>query len=300
MQQITPNIWFDRHAEEAVALYMSVFPEGAVGKTSRYGKEGFEFHRMPEGTALTMEFSLYGESFVALNGGPLFPLNPSVSFMVMCRTAEEVDRLWNGLREGGSVMMGLDRYPWSTRYGWLNDRFGVSWQLYLAAEDYAGQRVVPTLMFTGARCGRAEEAIGFYTALFEDSKMDGILHYGAGDHDREGLVKHAQFVVRNYMLMAMDSSADHGFTFNEAVSLIVHCKNQAEVDRYWEALVADGGAESQCGWLKDKFGVSWQIVPEQLYALMTQPDKARAAKVMKAMLRMKKLVVADLEAAALS
>jgi len=297
MQKITPNFWFNRNAEEAVNLYTAVFPDSRVTQITRYGKEGYEFHGMPEGTVLTIAFELCGEAFVALNGGPQFSLNPSVSFMVMCHTEDEVRTLWNKLGEGGTILMGLDKYDWSACYGWVNDRFGVSWQLYLCNEAYTGQKIVPTLMFTGAQCGKAEEAVHFYTSVFEDSAEEGILRYAPGEEDREGLVKHAQFRVRDYVLMAMDSSLPHPFSFNEAVSFIVPCHTQAEIDHYWDALVAGGGAESQCGWLKDKFGVSWQIVPLQLYRLLEQEDKERAARVTNAMLRMRKLIIADLEAA---
>lgn len=298
MQKITPNFWFNRNAAAAVELYTSIFPDSRINKTTHYGKEGYELHQMPEGTVLTMEFELYGESFVALNGGPMFQLNPSVSLMVMCDTEGELNKLWEKLSEGGTVLMGLDKYDWSPRYGWCNDRFGVSWQLYLNNDEYVGQKIVPTLMFTQEQCGKAEEAVRFYTSVFEDSRIDGFLKYEAGDYDTEGLVKHAQFVIRDYMLMAMDSSAQHGFRFNEAMSFIVPCNTQEDVDRYWNALTADGGAESQCGWLKDKYGLSWQIVPRQLYELMTLKDKAKAAKVVNAMLQMKKLIIADLEGAA--
>lgn len=299
MQKITPNFWFNRNAAEAVELYTAVFPDARINKTTHYGKEGYEFHQMPEGTVLTIEFELYGESFVALNGGPQFQLNPSVSLMVMCDTEDELNKLWEKLSEDGSVLIALDKYDWSPRYGWCNDRFGVSWQLYLNDDEYVGQKIVPTLMFTQEQCGKAEEAVHFYTSVFEDAQIDGFLKYEAGDHDTEGLVKHAQFLIRDYMLMAMDSSAPHGFGFNEAMSFIVHCNTQEEVDHYWDALRANGGAESQCGWLKDRYGLSWQIVPRQLFELMELADKAKAAKVMNAMLHMKKLVIADLERAAL-
>lgn len=297
MQNITPNFWFDRNAEEAVKMYTAIFPNSRILTNTYYGKEGYEFHQMPEGTILTMDFELCGQSFVALNGGPVFQLNPSISFMVMCDTKEEVQQLWDKLIDGGKALMGLDKYDWSPYYGWLSDKFGVSWQIYQTDQPYSGQKIVPTLMFVGEQCGRAEEAIELYTRIFEDSKVEGILKYGPGDGDQEGLVKHAQFMIRNYVLMAMDSSGPHHFNFNEAVSLIVHCDNQQEVDHYWNALTADGGEESMCGWLKDKFGVSWQIIPRQLYELLGQKDKAKASNATNAMFKMRKIIIADLEAA---
>lgn len=295
-QTIIPNFWFNRNAQEAVDFYLKIFPDAKSTKTTYYGKEGFELHQMPEGTVLTIDFELYGERFVALNGGPEFPLNPAISMMILCDTEEEVDKFWKALGEGGNVLMPLDKYDWSKKYGWLSDRFGVSWQLYLGDEPHKGQKIIPQLMYTGAQNGKAEEAVHFYTSVFENSKIEGIMKYGPGPD--EGHVMHSQFSIRDYTMAAMDSSEDHKFSFNEGVSLIVDCKDQKEVDKFWNALTADGGEESMCGWVKDKYGVSWQIIPLRLYELLEDKDKARASRAMEAMLQMRKLVIADLEAAA--
>ena len=155
MAKITPNLWFDTQAEEAAKYYTSVFKNSKIGNVSRYGKEGFEVHKMPEGTAMTVEFELDGMQFLALNGGPVFK-------------------------------------------------------------------------------------------------------------------------------------------FNEAVSFVVNCEDQDEVDYYWEKLSAVPESE-QCGWCKDKFGLSWQIIPKQLGELMSSPDKQKAGRAMQTMLKMKKIVIADLE-----
>ena len=159
MQKITPNLWFNRNAEEAVNFYTSLFPHSKTGRKTHYGKEGFEFHQMPEGTVLTIEFYLEDQKFVALNGGAIFK-------------------------------------------------------------------------------------------------------------------------------------------FTEAISFIVDCGSHEEVDKYWNALTADGGEESQCGWLKDKFGVSWQIVPKRLMQLLEDKDTAKVSRVTNAMLKMRKIIISDLEAAA--
>lgn len=121
IQKITPNLWFDRQAEDAAKLYTSIFKNSAIGKTMRYGKEGFEVHKMPEGTVMTIEFELEGQKFMALNGGPVFTFNESVSFVVSCDTQEEIDYYWNKLGEGGD--------PESQQCGWMKDKFGVSWQI---------------------------------------------------------------------------------------------------------------------------------------------------------------------------
>jgi predicted 3-demethylubiquinone-9 3-methyltransferase (glyoxalase superfamily) len=121
MQKITPCLWFDNNAEDAVTFYTSVFSNSKVGRVMRYGKEGYELHGMPEETVLTIEFELNGQSFVALNGGPVFKFTEAISFVVNCETQEEVDYYWNKLSEGGD--------PNAQQCGWLKDKFGVSWQI---------------------------------------------------------------------------------------------------------------------------------------------------------------------------
>ena len=121
MQKISSCLWFDKQAEEAVKFYTSIFKNSKIGRTLRYGKEGFEVHGMPEGTVLTIEFWLEGQEFVALNGGPHFKFNEAVSFIVNCATQEEIDYYWEKLSEGGD--------PKSQQCGWLKDKFGLSWQV---------------------------------------------------------------------------------------------------------------------------------------------------------------------------
>lgn len=296
-QKITPNIWFDKNAEEAVNLYKTIFPDFKIGRTTRYGKEGFEHHQMPEGTVLTIEFSINGEQFVGLNGGPVFQLNPSVSFMISCNSKEEAQGYYDKLGEGGKTLMPLQQYPWSPYYGWVDDKFGVSWQIYTNDEPAETQKVTPTLMFTGKNLGKAEEAINLYTSLFPNSSIEGILRFNGGEMEgvTSDMIQHAQFNISGYTLAAMDGPGEHKFDFNEGVSLIVDCDGQEEVDKYWNKLTADGGQESMCGWCKDKFGMSWQIVPKQLVELMTNKETAHAATM--AMFKMKKIIIADLEAA---
>jgi predicted 3-demethylubiquinone-9 3-methyltransferase (glyoxalase superfamily) len=121
LQKITPNLWFDKNAEEAVKFYTSIFKNSAIGKVSRFGKEGFEIHKMPEGTVMTIEFELEGQKFMALNGGPVFKFSEAISFVVSCDTQNEIDYYWNKLSEGGD--------PRAQQCGWLKDKFGLSWQI---------------------------------------------------------------------------------------------------------------------------------------------------------------------------
>jgi predicted 3-demethylubiquinone-9 3-methyltransferase (glyoxalase superfamily) len=119
MQRITPCLWFDDNAEEAVRFYRSIFKQSKIGKIARYGKEGYEIHRRPEGTVLTIEFELNGQPFTALNGGPIFKFNEAISFQVSCNSQKEVDYYWEKLSKGGE----------KGQCGWLKDMYGVSWQI---------------------------------------------------------------------------------------------------------------------------------------------------------------------------
>jgi predicted 3-demethylubiquinone-9 3-methyltransferase (glyoxalase superfamily) len=290
MQKITPHLWFDDNAEEAMDFYKSVFKDVEIGKVNRYPVEAPGI----EGDVITGTFKIAGYELMVLNGGPEFKFNPSVSLFVNIETEAEVDELYSKLSEGGSVLMELAKYDFSKKYAWVNDKYGVSWQLFLSDQKFG---VTPAMLFVNKQAGKAEEAINFYTSLFEDSKISQLEKYKEGEGDVVGRVKFGAFTLAGENFIAMDSGFDHKFDFNEAISFFVDCKDQAEVDKYWNKLTADGGVESQCGWLKDKYGMSWQIAPRALDELMSDPDPEKAQRVMKAMLKMKKIIVADLEKA---
>lgn len=303
MQKIMPSLWFDKEAEEAMNYYVSVFSDSAakaadskIVDIKRYPEEvPEEFMKGMEGKVLTGIFELAGHRFMALDGGPLFKFTPSISFFVQCHSEDEVDKFWAGLSGGGTVRMPLDTYPFSKKYGWIEDKYGVSWQIILA-EGAVAQKIVPSLLFVGDQAGKAEEAINFYTGMFKDAGVGDIARYGAGQEpDQEGTVAYADFTLAGQKFAAMDSARQHDFTFNEAISFYVECETQAEVDHFWGKLSAVPESE-QCGWLKDRYGISWQIVPRQLGELMNDPDPEKSDRVMKAMLKMKKINIAELEA----
>jgi predicted 3-demethylubiquinone-9 3-methyltransferase (glyoxalase superfamily) len=271
---IYPCLWFDGNAKEAAELYCSAFGNSAIKSEN----------------PMVVIFELNGQKFMGLNGGPMFKPNPSISFFVNCETPEEVEKSYGKLLEGGSVLMQLDKYPWSKKYGWVQDKFGVNWQLFYNENDDSG-KFSPCLMFTGDNAGRAEEAIKLYADIFENSSTLSIARYEAGEHDVEGTIKHGIFSINDYILRAMDSSHPHGFSFSEGVSLVVECETQEEIDHFW-AKLTEGGSESQCGWLKDKFGVSWQIVPTILEELMS--DSEKSPRVIQAFMKMKKINVQKL------
>ncbi|WP_101295977.1 VOC family protein [Halegenticoccus soli] len=297
MQKITPSLWFDSNAEDAVNRYTSIFDNSSVGAISRYDEASATASGQPEGSVLTVEFELEGQSYVALNGGPAFSFTPAISFIVNCLTKDEVDDLWAQLSDGGTELMPLDSYPFSERYGWIEDEYGVSWQLIYAG-DIPERKIVPSLLFVGERCGQAEEAIGFYTSIFSDTAIGDIARYGRNQPpDEEGTVMFADFTLEGQHFAAMDSAQEHDFDFTEAISFVVDCADQEEVDYYWDKLTADGGEEGQCGWLKDKYGVSWQIVPTVLPELTQGEDVEGARRATEAMLQMQKIDIGALEGA---
>lgn len=293
MQKITPFLWFDNQAEEAAKFYTSIFNNSKVENISHYDEPGAKASGMPEGSAMTVAFELEGQKFTALNGGPVFTFTPAISFFVNCETEDEIDERFKQLSEGGEILMPLQKYPFSDKFGWIKDKFGVSWQLILASST---QKIIPFLTFVGAQQGKAEAAMNFYTSLFKNSSLVRIERYGPGGAEPEGTVVHAVFSLNGQEFMAMESAREHSFSFNEAISFVVNCETQEEVDELWEKLSAVPEAE-QCGWLKDKYGVSWQIVPTVLGELLNDPNPAKSQSVMKAMLQMKKIDIRTLEEA---
>ena len=297
VQKITPNLWFDCQAEEAATLYTSTFSHSQIGNVVRAGRAGGEITGLSEGAVMTVEFELAGYRFIAINGGPLFKFTPAISFLVSCDSGEEVDWIWGKLSQGGVALMELGSYPFSQHYGWIQDRYGLSWQIMLAGDHGAAQKITPTLMFVGEQCGRAEAAVELYTSIFHDAATGSIMRYGKGEApDTEGTIKHAGFTLEGQSFAAMDSAHQHAFAFSEAISLMVSCQDQKEVDYYWDKLKA-GGEEGMCGWLKDRFGVSWQVTPSALGEMLADPDPARVARVTNVFLKMHKFDIASLKKA---
>ena len=272
INSIYPCLWFDGQAKAAAEFYGTVFNNCKITAD----------------TPMVVSFEINGARFMGLNGGPMFKINPSISVFVTCETIEETNRIWDKLIEGGKALIPMDMHPWSERYGWVQDKFGMTWQVSIVNNAGDQPKITPSFLFTGNRFGRAEDAIKFYTSVFDHSSTDVLFRYAAGDANA-GKVMYAEFNLNHYALIAMDGPGEHAYTFNEAVSLVVNCETQKEIDYYWTKLT-EGGAESRCGWLKDKFGVSWQIVPGILGQLMTDPE--RAPSVGQALMKMNKL---DLE-----
>lgn len=278
LYEISTCIWFEKHAKEASDFYKSVFPE---------------FELISE-NPLAVNYRIAGRRFMNLNGGPGFPVNPSISFFYNSNSASVLQNIWDQLTAGGNILMPLNNYPWNEKYGWCSDQYGVNWQLMLVSDEAAS--VVPSMMFVQENNGKAGEAIEFYTSIFPQSGIEAISRYEKGEPDIEGNIKYSRFNLNALPFSAMESSFQHQFNFNEGVSFILTLDTQQEIDHYWDAFSA-GGSPGKCGWIKDKFGVNWQIVPSVLGKLMTNPETA--PKAVYAFLQMSKFIIADLEKAVL-
>lgn len=307
MQKIISHLWFDTQAKEAAQFYVETFGQGSRVEHVN------TLEGTPSGSVDLVTFRLLDCDFQAISAGPYFKLNPSISFMVNFDPSQDedaksrIDTVWAALAEGGKVLMPLDTYPFSERYGWIEDKYGVSWQLILSKpEGEVRPLIIPSLLFVGDVYGKAEEASDFYLSVFKKSPFNqaqgetrrgALARYGAGrEPDTENAIMFTDFQLDDRWLVAMDSAHMHDFSFNEAVSFVVRCNTQEEIDYYWEKLSAVPEAE-QCGWLKDKYGVSWQIVPTAMDVMMREGSSEQIAKVTQAFLQMKKFDIAKLQLA---
>jgi predicted 3-demethylubiquinone-9 3-methyltransferase (glyoxalase superfamily) len=275
---IYPCLWFNGQAKEAAEFYCSVFDNSKITTD----------------TPMVVLFEIEGKKIMGLNGGPMFTITPAISLFVSCESEQEINDTWKKLSEGGTAMMALDKYPWAEKYGWVKDKFGMTWQLMLTPSQVEDQKIKVSFLFVGEQFGKAKQAVEEYTSLFPGSSIQSMNFYEAGEGapQMQGTLKFGTFTLKDVQFAAMDGFGNHEFSFTEGLSIVVDCETQDEIDLYWNKLT-EGGAESMCGWLKDKYGVSWQIIPKVLGRLMTDPKKGE--NVMKELMKMKKLDIAKLE-----
>ncbi|EJN86237.1 VOC family protein [Actinomyces naeslundii] len=260
-QRIIPAIWCNGTADEAARFYADVFREGSV---------------VEQAPGLAATVSIHGFRLSLINGGDQYAPNPSLScilnFDPLLFGGEDqarayLDELYERL-SGGGVLMELGEYPFSPRYTWVRDRFGMTWQLMLT--DPAGEPrpfILPSFMFGGTNHANAEEATEAWIALFDDTRRGALRRYEEGGPMEAGTVMFTDFTLHGTWMAAMDSGTFHDFTFTPGVSMIVSCRDQEEIDRYWAGLSAVPEAE-RCGWCVDRWGVSWQVVPHNIAELM--------------------------------
>lgn len=283
MKNLQTFIWLDGTAEEAATLYTSLFKNSKTISTMPG----------PGGKPMGVTVELDGSQFILFNGGPNYAPTSGISFFVSAATEAEIDKIWTSLSNGGTVRMELDAYPWAKKYGWVEDKYGVGWQLSLTDQV---RPIMPTLLFAGEQQGNTEEALNLYTSQFPDSNINFIARYEEGEPGPTGKIKFASFTLNGQPFAAMDSGVPMPNMFTPGVSIFVNCESQGEVDKLWENLSRDGHKD-RCGWLQDKFGVSWQIVPTALGRLLGDSNRQKAGGVMQAMLGMSKLIISDLEEA---
>ncbi|MBZ9686766.1 VOC family protein [Clostridium estertheticum] len=292
MQKIVPHLWYDKEAKEAATFYISLFENSKILNEAVIGDT-------PSGNTEIISFELSGQQFTAISAGPYFKFNPSISLMVACNSFEEVNTKWKALSEGGTELMPLGEYPFSKWYGWIQDRYGLSWQLMLVDSGQVAQKITPNFLFSNSACGKTEEAVKYYAEVFENSEIGIISRYGKDEaKSSKAQVNYAAFKLCGIDFSAMDNAFDVDFNFNEAFSLIVNCEDQKEIDYYWDKLSAVPGAE-QCGWVKDQFGVSWQIVPSNMDEVLLNGTKDEIKRVTEAFLKMKKFDLNALDKARL-
>lgn len=288
MQKLMTHLWFDTQARQAAEWYVSLFNNSRI-------HQSIVFEDTPSGDAELVTFSIEGQEIQAINGGPLFKFNPSFSFMVACDTEEELRQLHTALTEDGMELMPLDGYAFSPLYSWVQDRYGLSWQLMLT-DELAIQKITPSLLFSQQQCGKASEAARFYIERFEHAS---ILHEHFFKDDEvpndNAKTSYIRYQLESLQFVASDNGTDAKLSFNESVSFIINCHDQQEIDYFWDKLSAVPEAE-QCGWVKDQYGISWQIVPDAMEELFNAaPDEK--ARMTQALLQMKKIDIAALEAA---
>jgi len=301
LQGITPHLWFDNEAKQAAEFYCSVFPQSEISNLTVLHDTPSD---TPSGDTDIITFTLASQPFMAINAGPLFKFNPSISFIVNFdpsrdpNARDSLNQAWGKLSEGGTALMPLQEYPFSKWFGWIQDKYGLSWQLMLTdPEGEVRPLITPSLMFAGKKAGSAEKALNFYLSVFRNARQGSLIRFTKGmEPNKEGTIQFSDLMLEGTWIALTDSAYEHGFDFIEAVSFIVHCADQESIDYYWQKLSAVPEAE-QCGWLKDKFGVSWQIVPTAMEEMMVAGTKEQIDRMTQAFLPMKKLIIADLEKA---
>lgn len=285
-------------ASEAVDFYLSIFPDTEQLGVAHYPEQDLpDFQADFAGEPLEIRFRIGNLELSAVNAGNEFTPNAAINFQINFNpdtdpdAATHLDKAWEGLLDGGEVITERGPQFFAADHGWVRDRYGVHWQLLLANPGQPVRPFAVTQLLFPAGEAQASKAIDFYTSVFPDSQVGPQMEYPAEMPHEPGALMFSEFHLAGQLFTAMDTAPDHPVhdVFNEGVSLIAYCRDQAEIDRFWAKLSTVPEAE-QCGWCKDQFGVSWQVVPGNLDELMAAPGAYQA------MMGMKKIVIADFEA----
>ncbi|MBO4106971.1 VOC family protein [Streptococcus suis] len=281
MQPIIPHLWYDTEAKEAVAFYVDLFG-GKIDWT-------YTITDTPSGDSDLIQFPLGDMTLVAISAGPYFKLNESMSLMVNVASKDEVTRLYQALSEGGRILMPLGEYPFSPYYVWLEDRFGLSWQLSYAPDLDKPYQFDICLLFSQEQVGLAQPMLDYYKDKLPQASVGQLSYYGEGEAAVEAAkLNYAELLVAGQKMIVMDHGYGGEASFNEAFSLMVYVDSQDELNFYYDLLSAVPEAE-MCGWVKDQFGISWQIVPRILMEAYDTASPETVKAVNDAVLQMRRL-----------
>lgn len=268
---IYPCIWFDHQAHEAADFYCHIFK-----RSRKLSRNDF-----------ASTFEINGSKFMTMNGGPKYKANQAISYYVYCDKEIEIERIYNLLKEDGQIIMPLDTYPWSEKYAWVCDKYGVSWQLDID-KIVSYQKIVPCLLFVNNKNEMVKESIDFYSSVIENSKILVEAPHSEESGMPKGSLLFAQCKLNGVIFNFMSSTMHHDFDFSHGNSLVYECKDQMEIDHLWGKL-GEHGVYERCGWLQDKYGVSWQVIPQILQKLVADPEKGQ--KVIQAFIPMTKFEI---------
>ncbi len=286
--KIIPHLWFSDNGQEAIGFYTGLFKESSLRDLRVLPGNEFE-------NVKVMSFELMNTPMMAIEAVSTFQFNASFSYYVYCGSDSEVQRLYNVLSENGNVVFPVGNYPWSSCYAWVVDKYGLSWQL--DQDDIkTEQKIVPTLMFSNQFSSSVAAYTEILKNIFPAFKLMVTAPYPVEQSPSEGALLFAQVKIAGFVINLMSSHHSQNFEFNESNSLMVYCQDQDEIDYYWNCL-AENGMMQACGWLKDQFGVSWQIVPAKLDEMIFQTDQIQLKELTDVMLKMVKLDVGVLERA---
>ncbi|MDO5031338.1 VOC family protein [Corynebacterium sp.] len=267
MQKIVPAVWLNGVAEEAAQFYAQALPGARVDAVMAHPAGA-------EHAPLGVDLNIDGFQLTLINGGDRYAPNPSVSFMLtfdpaqMDNAEQALRETWAALMEGGQERMPLQSYDFSPLFGWCADRYGVDWQLMMPQPGSpARPSVMPALLFTSKARGKAAEAREAYIEALSavaPSQPGVRVDYP----ENEGVILFSDAELAGVWTIINDSTFDHAFDFTPGISFQVLCQDQAQIDAVWQALAAE---EQPCGWCTDRYGVSWQVLPENLDELLRGP-----------------------------
>ncbi len=272
-------LWIDGAPQETADFYLDIFDKSEQKRSLRFVED---IHGRP-GEIATIELNLAGSEFILLNGGPEFTPTPAISYVINCEDNTQLENVWQRLSADGTVLMEFQEYPEIGLFGWVEDRYGFSWQVKIGE---GAQSITPCIMFANERYEKAQEAVTEWLTIFGGGTDFRLLN----DDQTTQLTG---FHLYDQSFLTMDSPEEHKFGFSMANSFYIYCEDQDEIDRLWES-VTNEGTEYPCGWMMDKFGISWQTVPRDLSDLLDDHHFEKAYQTTLALYKMKKIDIEKL------